>query len=89
VTIVRSSCDTCNAPIIRRADGKVLNAEPHRLGINRADGGQLAPSQIAKAFHGTGPLLGHIAHICDPVEQEALFDMVMPARPAKKRRASR
>jgi hypothetical protein len=82
-------CETCGKPVIRRDDGKILDAEPHRLGINRADAGQLAPSQIAKAFHGTGPLLGHIAHICNPIEQEALFDMVLPTRPTKKRRASR
>ena len=82
-------CDTCGQAVIIRADGKVLDAEPHRLGINRADAGQLTPSQIAKAFHGTGPLLGHVAHICNPIEQEALFDMVLPTRPAKKRRASR
>jgi hypothetical protein len=79
-------CDACGKPVIRRADGKVLDVQPHRLGINRADGGQLTPSQIAKAFHGTGPLLGHIAHHCKPIEQEALFDLVMPTRPARRTR---
>lgn len=71
-------CDQCGRPVIKRPDGKTLDVQPHRLGINRPDAGQLTPSQIARAFHGTGPLAGHIAHHCNPIEQEALFDIVMP-----------
>jgi hypothetical protein len=63
-----------------RSDGKILEAEPHPFGINRPDEGTLLPSQVARAFHGKEPPTGHIAHRCSQAEQEALFDLIAPAR---------
>lgn len=87
MTSLKDVCEHCGQRVIRREDGKVLAALPSRLGINRPDAGQLTVAEIARAFHGTGPLIGHIAHICDPSEQQALFEIVgMPQSSRKKRR---
>jgi hypothetical protein len=81
-------CLRCGRNVIVRDDGKALEPEPHRLGIHNPAGGQLTPSEIAKAFHGSDDdLVGHLAHICDPNEQAALFELVgVPARKARSRR---
>lgn len=70
-----ATCESCGAPVIRREDGRVLDAEPHRLGVQDPIGGTVAPTRIARAFHGTGPLVGYLTHSCPEAAQDALFDV--------------
>lgn len=80
-----TKCRNCDLPVIEREDGKVLDAEPHPFGINHPEAGTLLPSEIAKAFHGKVPPIGHVAHRCSPAEQQALFDIVAPASASRRR----
>lgn len=78
-------CANCKEPVIKRADGRILDAEPSTLGIHRPDKGTLTAAEFRRG-HMAGEPCGHIAHHCDPVEQQALFDIVMPERAAGRKR---
>lgn len=78
-------CANCNEPVIKRADGRVLDIKPSTLGIHLPEGGTLTAAEFRKS-HYAGTPRGHVAHHCNRAEQQALFDLVLPPQPARRKR---
>ena len=76
------TCPTCAAPVLAPASG-LLDPQPSRLGVHRADGSVVSRAEVLRA-HAEGRPTGHHRHRCSetaPVqpEQLGLFDTAKEA----------
>lgn len=67
-------CPTCREPVLLTPDGRALETQPHRLGINLPDGRQLTTTEAAiQAASVVKPPRGYRMHRCPQPEQMGLF----------------
>lgn len=76
------TCPTCAAPVLAPASG-LLDPQPSRLGVHRADGSAVSRADVLRA-HAAGEPTGHHRHRCGQTaqpepEQGELFPISDPA----------
>jgi len=67
-----STCPRCWAPVISTANGKTLDAQPHRLGVTWPDGTPMNRRDFLFGYDPANPK-GHRFHVCQRPAQAALW----------------